>query len=165
MMKRVLRVVLAALLAALALAACSAAAETDGDCLYTLYDAQGSVLTRRGGRIYVDDEYIASSNACYRVVSVDDAAQTAVAEYTGMAGADRAALSAFYALAEGDSKKLVAMYSTHSDESYVPDDGESSKWENAGIYDVGESLKEALEKRGIETIYSKETFLPHDADA
>ena len=43
-----------------------------------------------------------------------------------------------------DGKKLIAMYSTHSDESYVPEDGTSSKWEGAGIYDVGDSLKEAL---------------------
>ena len=57
------------------------------------------------------------------------------------------------------------MYSTHSDESYVPDDGTESKWKNAGIYDVGESLKHALEALGIDAVYSRETFLPHDADA
>ena len=50
------------------------------------------------------------------------------------------------------------MYSTHSDESYVPSDGESSKLENAGIYDVGEALAESFEERGIEVVYSKETF-------
>ena len=57
------------------------------------------------------------------------------------------------------------MYSTHSDESYVPSDGESSKLENAGIYDVGEALAESFEERGIEVVYSKETFHPHDAGA
>ena len=156
---------LAALIAALLLGLLPAAAETDGDCVYTLVDWQGNRLTRVGGRIYVDDAYIAGDNACFRVVSVDDAAKIAVAEYAGMAETDQAALAGFYALAEGDSKKRVAMYSTHSDESYVPGDGEASKWENAGIYDVGERLQAALEKRGIETIYSKDTFLPHDADA
>ena len=57
------------------------------------------------------------------------------------------------------------MYSTHSDESYTPDDGTYSLWEGAGIYDVGNALKDELEARGIETIYSEESFLPHDADA
>jgi stage II sporulation protein P len=57
------------------------------------------------------------------------------------------------------------MYSTHSDESYVPTDGASSLWENAGIYDVGNALKENLEKKGITVEYSEKSFLPHDADA
>ena len=57
------------------------------------------------------------------------------------------------------------MYSTHADESYVPGDGTSSKWKNAGIYDVGEAFGEELEKQGYRVIYSDETFLPHDTGA
>jgi len=137
---------------------------------YTLLDAEGNVLTMRGGRIWPGDEYIAGDDRWYRVASVDDAAHTATAEYLGLSRPDGEAVSAFATgkggdSANGDGKKLVAMYSTHSDESYVPDDGTASKWKGAGIYDVGDSLKAALEKRGIETLYSKETFLPHDADA
>ena len=151
-----------AVLALLAMNA-SARAEMDGDCVYTLLGPDGEALTRRGGRIWEGDEYISGDDGWYRVVSVDDAAMTATAEYLGQAVADAAAFSA---LAEKqDDRKLVAMYSTHSDESYLPEDGTASKWKGAGIYDVGDSLKEALEERGIETIYSKETFLPHDADA
>lgn len=155
----------ALILAVLALTVLGAAAraEMDGDCVYALTDENGALLTRRGGRIYVGDEYIAGDNGWYRVIRVDDASCTATAEYLGSAEADEAA---FAALAEKkDGNRLVAMYSTHSDESYVPDDGTYSKWKNAGIYDVGDSLKKALEKRGIQAIYSKETFLPHDADA
>ena len=155
----------AALAALMLLSAIPAAAETDGDCLYTLLDEGGEVLTQRAGRIYVDDEYISAGDGWYRVVSVDDATQTAVAQYLGAAAADRDAFAAFTARAEGGGKKLISMYSTHSDESYVPSDGTSSKWKDAGIYDVGDSLKEALEDRGIQVVYSKESFLPHDADA
>lgn len=132
---------------------------------YTLVDESGAVLTMHGDRIWPGDEYISRDDKWYRVVSVDDAARTATAECLGDAGSP--ALAAFAAKQgdEGSGKKLVAMYSTHSDESYVPDDGTASKWKDAGIYDVGDSLKDALEARGIETVYSKETFLPHDADA
>ena len=165
-----MRRALIVLCAAVLLLGRAALAENDGDCLYTLMDADGNALTMRAGRIYEGDEYIAGDDGWYRVVSVDDAACIAVARYLGSAGQDGGALAAFRparaeSSAEGDGKKLVAMYSTHSDESYVPDDGTSSKWKGAGIYDVGESLKEALEARGIEAVYSKETFLPHDADA
>ena len=158
-------VALAALLCAAPAAA--EAGETDGDCVYTLVDGQGHTLTQRAARMYEGDEYIAGDDAWYRVASVDDAAHTAVAEYLGSAAEDRTAFAPLSAaLAEGkDGKKLIAMYSTHSDESYVDGDGTSSKWKDAGIYDVGDSLKEALEKRGIEAVYSKETFLPHDAAA
>ena len=134
---------------------------------YTLYDADGAMLTMHGGQIWPGDEYISGDDKWYRVVSVDDAARTATARYLGPAVADAPALAAFASKQgqNGSDKKLIAMYSTHSDESYVPDDGTASKWKNAGIYDVGDSLKDALETLGIKTVYSKETFLPHDADA
>ena len=166
---------LSMLLLAMLLTAPSALAEIDGDCLYTLLGPDGQPLTRRGGRMYVGDEYISGDDQLYRIVSVDDAAMTATAEYLGSAAVDTAALAAFMtgsALAENaktesadDGKRLICMYSTHSDESYTPSDGDFSKWENAGIYDVGNALKEELESRGIEVIYSEESFLPHDADA
>ena len=157
------RAIAAALLALALLSALPARAENDGDCLYTLLDEQGAPLTRRAGRMYVGDEYIASDNGHYRVTAVDDAAMTATAEYLGEAA--KAAFAANRSAPAGDDRKLICMYSTHSDESYVPDDGTESKWEGAGIYDVGDSLKAALEKKGIEAVYSHETFLPHDADA
>ena len=144
----------------------AALAENDGDCIYTLLGPGGQVLTRRAGRIYVDDEYISTENILYRVISVDDENCTATAEEIGPAELDEAAFAAFMsAHAEEDSKKLICMYSTHSDESYVPSDGASSLWEGAGIYDVGDALKENLEKKGITVEYSQESFLPHDADA
>lgn len=177
-MHRSLHCLIILLLAALLCGVPALAQETDGDCLYTLLDEQGQVITMRGGRMYEGDEYIAGDNRYYRIVSVNDDEQTATAEYLGMAEVDQAALAAFYGSASAeeksedasnaqkdDSKKLICMYSTHSDESYVPDDGESSLWENAGIYDVGNSLKEELEKQGIQVIYSEESFLPHDAGA
>ena len=156
-MRRLVIVALAAMLVC-----APALAETDGDCLYTLTDAQGNVLTQRGARMFPGDEYISGDNRHYRVVSVDDAAQTAAAEIVD--DGDEEAFAVAAAESSGE-KKLICMYSTHSDESYVPDDGTESKWKNAGIYDVGDSLAAALEKKGIETVYSHETFLPHDADA
>lgn len=140
--------------------------------VYTLKDSEGRMLTMRAGRMYVDDEYIAGDNRHYRVVSVDDAGMTATAALIGQSTENQTDVAAFHALAEEkveknakDDKKLICMYSTHSDECYVPSDGESSKWEDAGIYDVGNSLKDELEKKGISVVYSEETFLPHDADA
>lgn len=158
------------LLMALGLGTPALAAEDE--MVYTLVDESGQMLTMRAGRMYVDDEYIAGDNRQYRIVEVDDINRVARGAYLGMSTVDERALSVFYAYAAtevdenaGDRKKLICMYSTHSDECYVPSDGESSKWEDAGIYDVGNQLKKALEKRGITAVYSEESFLPHDADA
>ncbi len=151
------------------------------DQVYQLLDEQGQYITSRAGRIYDGDEYISGGNQLYRVVAVDDEAHRATAQHVG-AEPDLAAseatqvsapVSAAAATAKPEStdaadpgKKLICMYSTHSDESYVEGDGTQSK-ENGkgGIYDVGDELKANLEKLGWQVEYSKETSLPHDAGA
>lgn len=163
-MKRMMTLIV--LLCALAVPALAEDAEMDGECVYTLVDESGAQLTCRAGRMYVGDEYIASDNSHYQVTAVDDARRVATASYIGIAQLDPAASAAFVSLvARAEPEKRIAMYSTHSDESYVPSDGESSKIEDAGIYDVGNALKDSFERLGIEVEYSQDTFHPHDAGA
>lgn len=138
--------------------------EPEDDHIYTLKDESGQTVTCRSGRMYIDDEYISGDNMLYVIKSVDDEARIATARLVGKEPDD--VQSVFAAKSEENGgKKLVCMYSTHSDESYVPSDGESSLIKGAGIYDVGNALKENLEKMGIDVVYSDETFLPHDAGA
>lgn len=138
--------------------------EGEDDRVYTMVDEAGAEITQRMGCMYEGDEYISGDNRLYRVISVDDENGRAVAQCLGDEPGD--AVSAFAALADkADTKKLICMYSTHSDESYIPGDGESSLLKGAGIYDVGEALKKNLEEKGIDVTYSRETFLPHDAGA
>lgn len=150
----------------------------DDSQIWTLLDESGNPLTRRAAAMFEGDEYIAGDNRLYRIVSVDEAAHTAAAQMIGFEPAPQSrAISAFFETvaraegedtakeAENDDRRLICMYSTHSDESYIPEDGESSKLENAGIYDVGNALKDNLEELGIDVIYSEETFHPHDAGA
>ena len=152
----------------------AAADENDGDCVYRLYSTEGEYLTMRAGRMHEDDEYISGDDRHFRVMKVDDAACKAYAEYLGMAdegvavsgpdGLEAVIAAAGAAYADGD-KGVICMYSTHSDESYIDGDGESSKLEDAGIYDVGAEFKRELEKLGYKVVYSQETFHPHDAGA
>ena len=162
-MKRIL------ILLTLCFLAVPALSETDGDCVYTLHTTSGEYLTMRAGKMHEGDEYISSDDRHFRITRVDETSCAAYAEpveslpvfwesLTPSALADENS-------SENDGKKLICMYSTHSDESYVPTDGESSKWEDAGIYDVGHALKDALEEKGITVVYSEESFLPHDAGA
>ena len=65
----------------------------------------------------------------------------------------------------GDSRKLIAMYITHSDESYVPSDGTQSVNGQGGIYDVAREFRDALQQQGIDVILDESTHLPHDSGA
>lgn len=138
--------------------------EGEDDRVYTMTDESGTEITQRLGRMYEGDEYISGDNQLYRVISVDDENARAVARSLGEEPSDT--VHAFAAFAdEADTKGIICMYSTHSDESYIHGDGESSLLKDAGIYDVGEALKKRLEEKGIDVTYSHETFLPHDAGA
>lgn len=138
--------------------------EGEDDRIYTMVDEAGIEITQRMGSMYEGDEYISGDNQLYRVISVDNENARAVARRIGDEPSDT--VHAFAALADAaDTKKKICMYSTHSDESYIHGDGESSLLKDAGIYDVGEALKKNLEKKGIDVTYSHETFLPHDAGA
>ena len=64
-----------------------------------------------------------------------------------------------------DSQKLIAMYVTHSDESYVPTDGTQSINGQGGIYDVAREFRDALQAKGVDVILDESTHLPHDASA
>jgi len=59
----------------------------------------------------------------------------------------------------------IAIYHTHSDESYVPTDGAASIPGNGGIYRVGESFTRALQGRRVSVIHSQARHDPHDAQA
>ena len=61
----------------------SAHAEADDMRVWTLLDESGQQLTCRAAPMSVDDEYIAGDNRLYRVVSVDEAAATAIAQSQG----------------------------------------------------------------------------------
>lgn len=141
------------------------APEADADeNVWTIYDENGQYLTSIYGRVYLDDEYISSDNRLYRIIEVDDSKRTAVAQYIGQESLIEPDNEAVATVAQ-ESKRLIGIYSTHSDESYIPTDGAESKEKDAGIYDVDEALKKALEERGIEVELDTTTHLPHDAGA
>lgn len=141
------------------------APEADADeNVWTIYDEDSQYLTSIYGRVYLDDEYISSDNRLYRIIEVDDSKRTAVAQYIGQESLIEPDNEAVATVAQ-ESKRLIGIYSTHSDESYIPTDGAESKEKDAGIYDVDEALKKALEERGIEVELDTTTHLPHDAGA
>ena len=157
----------------------AAPALADGSEVFTVSDESGSALFTIAGTISSGDEYISKENILYRIQSVDGA--TAIAQRIGeeqmpdVSWLDAGAAQAVFAVAGGavpaaskaasDSKKLIAMYVTHSDESYVPTDGTQSIEGQGGIYDVARAFRDDLQARGIDVILDESTHLPHDSGA
>ena len=143
-------------------------AETVEDAVYSLLDGQGNVIAHFAGDCEVGDEYISGDNQYYRVIQVDEQAKTALMAYLGEADLpDVSWLDADASLpvsATSGSKK-IALYCTHSDESYKIGDGKTSDEERGGIYDVAAKLAASFEELGVTVEQSTELHHPHDAGA
>ena len=153
------------------------AEETDLDTIYTVRDRSNAAhLFTFCGTLSEGDEYISADNTLYRITSIQD--QDATAERIGLenmpdvswlnAGEAQpvfASQSIPTASNIADNKKLIAMYVTHSDESYIPSDGTESINGQGGIYDVARKFRDELQALGIDVILDESTHLPHDSGA
>jgi len=161
-------------------AAVPSAAEESYDDLsvYTAVTETGETIFTRAGTLHPGDEYISRENILYRVSSVNG--NTATVERIGeeqmpdVSWLDAGDVRPVFAQAtsmtaasakETNDKKLIAMYVTHSDESYVPTDGTQSINGQGGIYDVAREFRDALQNKGIDVILDESTHLPHDSGA
>ena len=143
----------------------AAADETQEGKTYTIVDADGKVITHFCGAPEVGDEYIAGDNGHFRITAVDHTTLQAQAESLGAYVLPDVSWLKENAQPVTAQRRAVAMYCTHSDESYTPTDGKSSDEQRGGIYDVAEEYKKALEAEGMTVYYSDETHHPHDAGA
>lgn len=130
---------------------------------YTVQDQYGQILFRYGGGVYTDDEYISSDDKRYRIVEVDDEARRAVARFVEDLTPPEMSAESLAGLPAG--QPTVAIYCTHSDESYTPTDGTDSAPEKGGILDVAAELQQNLERMGCRVVRSDTSHEPHDAGA
>ena len=135
------------------------------NAVYEILEDGGKSLTFFAGVPEAGDEYVSGDNGHFRVVRVDEDAQKAWAERLGVFALPQIPWEEDDAQAVATVKRAVALYCTHSDESYEPTDGKSSIDKRGGIYDVAESLKKNLENKGVTVYYSDENHFPHDAGA
>lgn len=151
----------------------------EGTSIFTVTDESGALLFSMADSIHEGDEYISADNSLYRIKSLQ--AYTAIAERIGeetmpdVSWLDAGAAQAVFAHADtsiptaasnaDDKRKLIAMYVTHSDESYVPSDGTQSIEGQGGIYDVARAFRDSLQEKGIDVILDESTHLPHDSGA
>ena len=159
----------------LTLPVCALSEDTQ-DVLYAVKDSDNNPVFSFFGQLSEGDEYISGGNILYRVSSAEGG--KAVAERVGEepmpdiswmdageAQAVFASQSIPAASSNSDNRKLIAMYVTHSDESYIPTDGTQSINGQGGIYDVARSFRDELQALGVDVILDESTHLPHDSGA
>ena len=140
---------------------------------FTVYLENGEELFRFAGSMEVGDEYISADNQLYTIETLDENGMTATATHRGaqeMPDVRWIETAAVVVSTAGGAKakenRVIAMYATHSDESYKPSDGADSAANGyGGIYDVCGALKKALEDKGVEVTLDETLHVPHDAGA
>ena len=114
-----------------------------------------------GIRIQVGDRFLDGDNRLYRVYKVDYRRLRAWAELIGTE--EGFARTAAAGGLEGADARRIAIYHTHSGESYLPSDGvDSTSQRQGGIYKVGAQMAKRLENKDeVEVVHSQETFFPY----
>lgn len=140
------------------------------DKFSTVVDEQGNTLSIMARMVFSGDELYTAEGRHYRIEKVDG--ERAQAKFLGM-DPQIVAYNELYAnqevpvvknLAEQNSGS-VAIYHTHSDESYVPSDGTDSIPFKGGIYQVGKSMVDKFLGKGVQVNYDQTPHDPHDNNA
>lgn len=132
--------------------------------VWELMNEQNVTLTSISEEPSVGDGYIATDNVLYEVIKVtgDKAIvkQMGKIELPSLAWMDGDA-----AMPVSANSKRIALYCTHSDESYEPSDGYYSTTSRGSVYQVGQALADALTVEGIDVRFADTLHHPHDAGA
>lgn len=131
-------------------------------------DEQGNIVTIISRRVRPGDEVITAEGKHFKVrKTVGD---KAIAYFAGM-DQDLLAYNEFFSRLELPAARIsspnrpVAIYHTHSDESYLPSDGVESIKFKGGIFQVGDSYSNKLKREGTAVLHDKTPHDPHDNNA
>lgn len=139
--------------------------ELEEGSFYTLHDIDsGEELERLNRLCFENDEIILSDNRRYRLSQIEEDGYRVhceqITDYTAPVLAK--AVGNMFSSAPSQA---VAIYATHSDESYVPTSGTESKNGGGDILAVASIIAEDLESKGVEVLHSENIHDPHDAKA
>ena len=140
--------------------------ELSGGLYYSLVNESGLELDQTAHEVFIGDEIINEDNNRYKVVSVDAGKYQAVCKLVGKENIvwqdewDKVPV-----LDVAQKNNRVGIYMTHTDESYVPTDGQESKKGNGGILQVGKTMANVMGKNGVNANISYNKHDPHDANA
>lgn len=140
---------------------------------FTLYDQDtNEIIEEMSRKVFVGDELLTGDNKHYRVTKIDGQnvycellEQRQMQKVLAELQAAAKTVSAGDNTNNGGAFRSVAIYCTHTDESYVPTSGTESKKGGGDILDVATTMAAVLEDQGIEVIHSDNIHDPHDVNA
>lgn len=137
------------------------------DGYYTVYEKDtDKEIFATSWEVTIGDRYLSNDNKLYEVVDVDRDNKKGFARFlkeVKLPEVDEIFVEETIQTAQENKK--VAIYFSHTDESYVPTDGTYSIPGKGGIFKVGDAFKKGFEKNAVEAIVDKTPHDPHDANA
>lgn len=130
----------------------------------TIVDDRNNILLQSGLVIHIGDTYINEDDNLYEITSIEGS--LAKARY--IKSDSTLSLGTEFIPTQGTAKAaqpLIAIYHTHTDESYIPTNGKSTTPGSGSIMQVGDSFSSRLNELGYQTLHSKTLHEPHDANA
>lgn len=131
--------------------------------VYTIYDEDFKILFQKD-IVSVGDSYMSKDYKYYEVVYIDSENKTGLAKFVRHVQKPNIDFSTTPTPIKIDNR-VICMYMTHNDESYVPSDGVDSIYGNGGIKDVALAFKSELEKYLIDVYLDDTLHIPHDSYA
>lgn len=142
-------------------------AERDGLFLdtqiYSVYDENFELLFQKDA-VFVGDGYLTDDYQYYEVVYVDEESKKGIAKFIRIVNPPKVNFSNSPKPIKIEDR-VICLYMTHNDESYLPSDGVDSVYGNGGIKDVAEAFKKELEKYFIDVYLDDSLHIPHDTSA
>ncbi|MDF2873593.1 MAG: stage sporulation protein [Sporomusa sp.] len=131
---------------------------------FTVIDDKGIIVLQTGHEVHPGDEYIGEDDVLYEITTVEGTlAHCRAMEKISTQAPDNAI---FVQAAPPDvPKPKIAIYHTHTDESYIPNDGTPTEKGKGSIMLVGDAFEKRLTELGYQVEHSKTLHDPHDANA
>ena len=136
----------------------------EGEHIWCIVDESGMMIAKIAEEPSVGDEYICEKNQHYIIERVE--AQIGYARLVGIINMPSLEwMESPDSLPVSSHEKRIAIYCTHSDESYQPSDGFYSTRNRGTIYQIAYSLSKELSQKGIDVSVADTLHHPHDAGA
>lgn len=130
----------------------------------TVIDDRGLIVLQTGHEVHLGDEYISEDNILYEITAVEGtlARCRSVERLSSQAPGNAIFVEA---PVPETPKPLIAIYHSHTDESYIPNEGTPTQPGKGSIMVVGDAFAKKLTDLGYQVEHSKTLHDPHDANA
>jgi stage II sporulation protein P len=130
----------------------------------TIVDENDQMILQSGLVLHVGDRYISEDNKLYEITTIEGSLAKARYIESEPTLSLETELITVQGAADGN-QPIIAIYHTHTDESYIPTDGNSTTPGEGSIMKVGDRFSSRLKELGYQPLHSKTLHDPHDANA